>query len=86
MASFPHCDDLVLHAPGECFYCDKYAVAQAKRIADGVNFTGHNDPSKKPCPSLARRPLETIERWSGNVAVKEGETHSHMGVEFTVGK
>ena len=32
-----------------------------------INFTGENDPKKAPCPSTYFRPLETIEKWHGNV-------------------
>ncbi len=62
IAPFPHCDSLVLHAPGECVYCDMYPDAQAKRLVDGVNFTGHGED-----PASAVRPLEIINRWGGNV-------------------
>ena len=68
---FPHCDELVLHAPGECTYCDRHSLEQHERIRDGVNFTGHNDSTKRACPSTARRPLEIIERWPGNRAKEE---------------
>jgi hypothetical protein len=71
-APFPHCDSLVLHAPGECVYCDRYPDAQAKRVADGVNFTGEHDTSKAMCPAEARRALLKIERWGGNVPRKPG--------------
>lgn len=76
----PHCDDLVLHAPGECDVCDQYAFkAQQQRIAAGVNFTGHNDPGKQPDPATIRRTqavlehsgkfadgFEVLSRWGGN--------------------
>jgi hypothetical protein len=62
----PHCDDLVLHAPGECIYCDLHSLEQHERIRDGINFTGQNDPAKSACPSTLRRPLSTINRWAGN--------------------
>lgn len=67
-ASFPHCDDLVLHAPGDCKYCDLYPEDQRERTNNGINFTGKSDPSMEPCPSTLRRPLEVIERWPGNRA------------------
>ncbi len=65
---FPHCDSLVIHAPGECEYCDMSPRMQQKRIDEGVNFTGHCDPNLKECPATLRRPLGTINRWYGNVA------------------
>lgn len=67
-AAFPHCDSQVLHAPGECRYCDKYPEAQALRIRARVNFTGHYDEDKVICPAERRRTLPTINRWYGNVA------------------
>jgi hypothetical protein len=63
----PHCDELVLHAPGECNICDKYAgEQQALRIRSGINFTGQHKPDRGPCPSELRRPLEVIQAWPGN--------------------
>lgn len=63
----PHCDDRVLHAPGECIYCDKYPRLQKAREGAGINFTGHRAPDKEMCPSEKARPLETIYRWHGNI-------------------
>lgn len=65
-APCPHCDRNVLHAPGKCEYCDMYPEEQAKRILAGVNFTGENDPNKKPCPAEERRSLDSINNWPGN--------------------
>lgn len=65
-AAFPHCDLLVLHAPGECEYCDEYPDRQEERLRNNTNFTGQHDPEKYPCPSELRRTLETINRWPGN--------------------
>jgi hypothetical protein len=70
-ARYPHCDADVLHAPGACVYCDLCPEAQAARIANGVNFTGEDDPDKEPCPATARRPVEIIERWGGNQPTTE---------------
>lgn len=63
---FPHCDPTVLHAPGECEYCDKLPTLQKTRINLNINFTGERDPRKNPDPSEIRRPLDTINRWPGN--------------------
>ena len=41
IAQFPHCDTRVLHAPGECEFCDGQPVWQALRRAWGIAFTGH---------------------------------------------
>lgn len=67
MAKYPHCDELVLHAPGTCEYCDRYPVDQAIRVSEGINFTGEGNPNKKPCPAEVRRKLSTINKWGGNV-------------------
>lgn len=66
-ATFPHCDSLILHAPGECKYCDMYPERQKERMDNGVNFTGHGDD-----PATEVRPLDTINKWGGNVP-KEGK-------------
>jgi hypothetical protein len=70
-APYPHCDSKVLHAPGECEYCDHYPEKQEERVAKKINFTGHNDPDKSQCPAEQARPLETINRWHGNVPEKD---------------
>jgi hypothetical protein len=70
---YPHCDSYVLHAPGECRYCDAYPQRQAARVEAGINFTGHHDPDKEVCPAEARRPVERINLWAGNVPKPEGE-------------
>lgn len=67
-APFPHCNSEVLHAPGDCYYCDKYPGMQKLRAAGGNPFS----------------PLEA-NGWSGNVAVKAGDYHEHMGFGFIVG-
>src|SRR5665213_2802016 len=64
-----HCDSNVLHAPGECVYCDKYGkIEQQQRKNAKINFTGHHDTDKTMCPSEHRRPLDIINLWGGNVA------------------
>lgn len=40
IAQFPHCDSRVLHAPGECRYCDAHPEWQELRKAWGIAFTG----------------------------------------------
>lgn len=66
---FPHCDSRVLHKPGTCEYCDQFPVYQYYREALGINFTGGTDIELLPCPAEVERPIETIERWGGNVAM-----------------
>jgi len=48
-APWPHCDDLVLHAPKICAYCDHYPHHQQQRIATGVCFTGEKPEAGKIC-------------------------------------
>lgn len=36
---YPHCNSEVLHAPGECHYCDAYPQRQRVRAASGTSFT-----------------------------------------------
>lgn len=78
---FPHCDPRILHKNGECEYCDKHPLWQELRQSWGINFTGHRETKSNeyfdspmlPCPSEAARPLDTINKWDGNVPVKNGE-------------
>lgn len=67
IAEFPHCDELVLHAPKTCEVCDLYPQKQKARIDNNINFTGEGDPNKQPCPAESKRPLDTINRWPGNL-------------------
>lgn len=65
---FPHCDPRVLHAPGECEFCDKHDEWQALRMAWGIAFTGWEpDPEKKelPCPANFARG-DKCQIWPGN--------------------
>lgn len=62
----PHCDQSILHAPGECQFCDKYPEAQAIRQHWRINFTGQHDENKAPCPSTYFRSDEVRDRWPGN--------------------
>jgi len=66
----PHCDQKVLHAPGECQICDTYAPdAQKYRQWWGICFTGHKPDGVETmilCPSEWGRNLETINLWPGN--------------------
>lgn len=62
----PHCDARVLHAPGECEYCDGFPLAQKLRATWGINYTGEHDPGKLPCPAELLRPVEAVHAWGGN--------------------
>lgn len=77
-----HCDNLILHAPGECQYCDHYPGAQALRDWWQINFTGHHDTAKLPCPSTLRRTDAVRDLWGGNVALSYNETVSAEGPTF----
>jgi hypothetical protein len=68
----PHCDSNVLHEPGSCVYCDKHAdTLQKYRKEFGINFTGVHNSDKVMCPSECRRPVDTINRWHGNIPMTE---------------
>lgn len=70
----PHCDPDVLHAPGQCQICDEYATAaQAKRLKDGVNFTGERKAGLVLCPADKRRGFGEAENWHGNRRKPSGE-------------
>lgn len=62
----PHCDGLVLHAPGECEFCDRHPDWQRVREEARINFTGHRREGFAPCPAEARRPVAAIHSWHGN--------------------
>lgn len=70
---FPHCDQRILHAPGECRYCDRYKDWQALRVAWGIVFTGWTpEGTELPCPADHTRG-NSHRTWIGNVATKEYE-------------
>lgn len=63
----PHCDQSVLHAPGECEYCDQRPEWQALRQRWGIAFTGHTPTEHQvPCPSDQRRGRGEAHAWGGN--------------------
>lgn len=65
--TFPHCDQRVLHAPGDCETCDEWAPdLQDLRFAWGINFTGRYEPGKYLCPAEHQRSLSVLNRWGGN--------------------
>lgn len=74
---FPHCDQRILHAPGECKFCDDCSLLQFMRQMWGINFTGHHDMENEhghpmsPCPAEVARPLELLNRWHGNTPKTE---------------
>lgn len=68
----PHRDTLVLHAPGECQFCDLYPRRQRTRQRARVRFTGEPPEiypyETAPCPAEMVRPLDEIEATPGNRA------------------
>ena len=68
-----HCDNLVLHAPADCKYCDHQPELQAFRLSSGIDFTGGTQHvhlyNWRPCPSQVMRSLEKSQAWGGNVAM-----------------
>ena len=67
----PHCDGRVLHAPGECEFCDRHPDWQALRQLWGIAFTGYEPGDKElPDPATFARGLETVNRWPGNQAIR----------------
>lgn len=74
-AEAPHCDSSVLHAPGECIYCDHYPDWQAYRRQARIAFTGQpagGDESLAPCPSDYRRGQGGAHSWPGNRPAPSG--------------
>jgi hypothetical protein len=69
---FPHCDSRILHAPGECAYCDHYPEWQELRVHWGIAFTGHIpdvDSGGMLCPADYSRGPESYNSWGGNRVV-----------------
>jgi len=67
LEQFPHCDQRILHAPGECNYCDKHPDWQALRQAWGIAFTGYTpEGTELPDPATHARPLDKVHAWGGN--------------------
>lgn len=77
--TYPHCDWLVLHKPGECQYCDMSPDLQQFRIENNVNFTGESDPSKISCPAERNRPVDVINQWPGNQSTLK-TPHEFLGL------
>jgi len=72
----PHCDQRILHAPGECWACDMYPDWQALREKWGVAYTGQVPltgvaGNQLPCPADFNRPPDSKydhRRWGPNQA------------------
>ncbi len=73
ITQFPHCDPRILHAPGECEYCDKHWEWQALREAWGIAFTGYTPEGKElPDPATHARGFDNLNTWEGNKATVVG--------------
>lgn len=69
----PHCDQRILHAPGECQYCDAHPEWQALRVLWGIAFTGWSPEEKElPCPADNARG-DNHKKWGGNIACPSEE-------------
>lgn len=71
LREYPHCDDKVLHARGDCRYCSlaQYERLHALRAEMSIAHSGAMvETDQDPCPSEAYRPADIIERWPGNRA------------------
>lgn len=65
---FPHCDQRILHAPGECQFCDEHPDWQFLREMWGICFTGYTPEGKElPCPADNTRG-DKHKQWFGNTA------------------
>jgi hypothetical protein len=75
---FPHCDQRILHAPGECENCDHHSEWQALRAHWGIAFTGYEpEGTELPCPADHARG-DNHKKWGGNVA-RPNIAHNHLG-------
>lgn len=74
---FPHCDSRVLHAPGECTFCDVHPDWQALRLAWGICFTGYV-PDGKELPDPATHARGNPSVWPGN-RPRPDVTEAHIG-------
>lgn len=67
---FPHCDPRILHAPGECRFCDMHPEWQELREVWNIAYTGHKPGDgtlQTPCPAdHARGSYHS--KWAGNRA------------------
>jgi hypothetical protein len=83
-AEAPHCESLILHAPGECKWCDLYPDLQAARKLWRIAFTGHPPtPDETACPADLKRGPESYNNWSGNRAAAPEDKPTPPGVSHT---
>lgn len=75
----PHCDQRILHAPGQCWACDLYPDWQALREKWGIAFSGQVPltgvaMNQLPCPADFNRPpgsKSDHRKWGPNQAQGE---------------
>lgn len=65
---FPHCDQRILHAPGECQYCDMHPEWQELRQAWGIAFTG----SQQSLMLVANREVQQCTRPFPHLCERDG--------------
>ena len=76
IAQFPHCDQRILHAPGECEHCDGHAEWQELRKAWGIAFTGH-------IPKARQLQCGTVFRDMGRVTTcRQAKGHPEIGLLY----
>lgn len=63
---YPHCDARILHAPGECEFCDRHPDWQEFRVQNKISFTGHREKGFLACPADRARKFEVHQAWGGN--------------------
>lgn len=67
--TYPHADQRVLHARGECRHCSMAQYHRLHRLRSQFDLahTGATlEAGQEPCPSEAFRPAEVIDMWPGN--------------------
>jgi hypothetical protein len=66
LGQFPHCDPRILHAPGECEFCDEHTEWQALREVWKIAFTNYEpEEGELPCPANHARG-DKCNSWTGN--------------------
>ena|SRR6266568_950504 len=85
LSQFPHCDQKILHAPGECQYCDEHNEWQALRLAWGIAFTNYQpEEGELPCPANHARG-DKCNFWYGNIARPSKKMVDQPGSSSSIG-
>lgn len=85
IGQFPHCDQRILHAPGECEFCDHYPEWQAIREAWGIMFTGYEpEAGELPCPADYARPRVIHDAWGGNRPYRSQDVIGYDGLGYPI--